>query len=1058
MKTSPPSVLSLTAHLTLLGVYLVLAGCSGSDTPPAGEVGTDISPVVQEAAQQQTGLLAEDAGSGILTTKLADLRKLRGGLYRTATRKATQDSILFLLERDPGDPAVLELVLTERRRLGNAARVEELLELAAGPDTAAAPYLYVRARGRLAKDPEGARADLQQAAALVESDTTLQAFYVNQRLAYVLRRVGENEAGIERLARLVPLAWSLGGAELAGKTWYDLNFAALRAERLGEALLAVEMAEKCAVHCDNRGQLFLALTGKGQVYQARRQFALADSVFHESLRDATERDSRRGRRKALALLAGLAFVRADLEAEISAYEQNFALNTEVRDTVAAIVDAAAMGDALRRAGRLDEAEEWFQRGYALADAFSGEDQHWRIDSNRAVSLSQLGLYAEAETLLVNYGKSPGAKRRPLSNFGVQITLLEQGLENDRPDLAYHALARAEELVELTPATREYDPLLELRLRSARLHARQGEFSLADRDLAVVTERAVGASNENAWFVAEARALVAELAGDRETAEEQWRFSLALADSMEWPDLQARSRVRLAGNLMAGGKPEEAALLVAENLEVPEYWIRLNATMITGMSHVRSGEYREALEVFARAESLLGEAAPADLEARLGLEMGQAFAALNRHQEAWSALQRARGALERGRQESRTDLGITFNENIEREVAESMLAVLHRNERLAGKALMATSREIAAWGRGARVARWSGPSLEFFVGEDNAFVWSGEVGGNWSWRALPDPEKLTGLLRDVMVDTSYPDRPVDRQALLALSQVLLEDLPGSAGLEATLGLVPDGPLHSLPWAALPVPGVEGKSLLESSLLSHCTLALLGSPADPGADASPPVSGAASGSEAREYEQTTGGRLLVLASDARAESDAPRLLQAEAEGRAVARLWPADRVTLRLQEQGDLKRELSRGLSGYQAIHISSHTRIYEGASGHSAIHLAGTEGVLTLEELSRARIDTDLVFLSSCEGGLQHRVAGQGMTSFALAFVQAGARRVIASQVLVEDEAGRQVAEGFYRRWLQGTEKAAALRAALLDLPGMDPSWAHPFYWGFYQLHAPGAGS
>ena len=56
-------------------------------------------------------------------------------------------------------------------------------------------------------------------------------------------------------------------------------------------------------------------------------------------------------------------------------------------------------------------------------------------------------------------------------------------------------------------------------------------------------------------------------------------------------------------------------------------------------------------------------------------------------------------------------------------------------------------------------------------------------------------------------------------------------------------------------------------------------------------------------------------------------------------------------------------------------------------------------------------------------------------------------------MLVDDEAGRAVAEAFYRHWLGGEEPAAALRAALLETKEVDPRWAHPFYWAFYQVIA-----
>ena len=59
--------------------------------------------------------------------------------------------------------------------------------------------------------------------------------------------------------------------------------------------------------------------------------------------------------------------------------------------------------------------------------------------------------------------------------------------------------------------------------------------------------------------------------------------------------------------------------------------------------------------------------------------------------------------------------------------------------------------------------------------------------------------------------------------------------------------------------------------------------------------------------------------------------------------------------------------------------------------------------------------------------------------------------MLASPIRVDDEAGAALAESFYRHWLQGTEKAEALRAAQLDLRLNHPRWSHPYYWAFYRL-------
>ena len=346
---------------------------------------------------------------------------------------------------------------------------------------------------------------------------------------------------------------------------------------------------------------------------------------------------------ALAALVG------DLAGQRRHFQTGFELDAAARDTAYMIIDAAAVGDALRREGRLAEAEEWFGRGYELAGAYSRRGYGYMVDNFRAMLLSQLGRYAEAETLLVRYAASPGARRNTLSAFGVQMTLLEQGMETNRPDLAYRALGRAEELLDSTSATVSYDPALNLRMKAAKLHARQGEFHLADGDLQAMEKHLADATSEGRFYAEEARAQVAVLTGDQESATVRWRRCVALADSLGAPDLQSRSRVGLAASLMAGGNPEEAATLVAGDLDAPEYWTRLNATphhrAEPGADGVSPpGPWRSS----ARPRPCWGATPPADLAARLSLEKGKALAQRGQDRQALVSLRAARTILERGR--------------------------------------------------------------------------------------------------------------------------------------------------------------------------------------------------------------------------------------------------------------------------------------------------------------------------------------------------------------------------------------------------------------------------
>jgi CHAT domain-containing protein len=73
-----------------------------------------------------------------------------------------------------------------------------------------------------------------------------------------------------------------------------------------------------------------------------------------------------------------------------------------------------------------------------------------------------------------------------------------------------------------------------------------------------------------------------------------------------------------------------------------------------------------------------------------------------------------------------------------------------------------------------------------------------------------------------------------------------------------------------------------------------------------------------------------------------------------------------------------------------------------------------------------------VVLSACRSA-SGTIAGDGVATFARAFLYAGAASLIASVWEVADEPADRLLPDFYRAWLGGASKAAALRDAQLRL-------------------------
>jgi len=248
------------------------------------------------------------------------------------------------------------------------------------------------------------------------------------------------------------------------------------------------------------------------------------------------------------------------------------------------------------------------------------------------------------------------------------------------------------------------------------------------------------------------------------------------------------------------------------------------------------------------------------------------------------------------------------------------------------------------------------------------------------------------------------------------------------------LVADRSLHSLPFEALRAPG--GRTLLEDFVVSYApsgsVFAALG-PAGAGAGSAAAVLGVAEAAGRRPA-----GRETIAAFDGeRFELDPlPFSLR---EAREAARFGgEGSRV---LSSAGLTEaRFTAAGLDRYRVIHFATHGLLSLRSPDRSALLLSPEGGGRLLEarRIYGLRLTSDLVVLSACQSARGKVLPGEGVESLARAFLQAGARTVVASLWNVNDERSAELMSGFYERLAAGETKADALRSARLELRRRHP--------------------
>jgi CHAT domain-containing protein len=212
-----------------------------------------------------------------------------------------------------------------------------------------------------------------------------------------------------------------------------------------------------------------------------------------------------------------------------------------------------------------------------------------------------------------------------------------------------------------------------------------------------------------------------------------------------------------------------------------------------------------------------------------------------------------------------------------------------------------------------------------------------------------------------------------------------------------------------------------------------------------------------------------RLQIRSKEDRFRSRLARLPYSGKEARWVEEHFAKHGVaSVRLTDSQATEARLRAVLPRREIVHLACHgmaDQDYGNSFGCLAIApgKAGDpddDGFLYAVEIRQLPLSgCELAILSACQTNYGPQQTGEGVWNLSRAFFVAGARRVVASNWVVDDEAGATLVSYFAVYLARAKTNAAdrdyaqALQAAKRQVRGT-ARWSHPFYWSSLVLAGP----
>jgi CHAT domain-containing protein len=275
------------------------------------------------------------------------------------------------------------------------------------------------------------------------------------------------------------------------------------------------------------------------------------------------------------------------------------------------------------------------------------------------------------------------------------------------------------------------------------------------------------------------------------------------------------------------------------------------------------------------------------------------------------------------------------------------------------------------------------------------------------------------------------------AAVSLYETLIRPAVDLIPKGANVILIPDGALHNLNFETLPVPGGELHYWIDDVTLAIAPSLLI--------DAASNSRRAASGS------------LLLIGNPEARGNEYPALPYAGSEVHNVEQRLHTLQQTVFEGPHASPSAYRSADPGKYSIIHFAAHASANRESPLESAIILSPSNDTFKLyaRDVMTMPLQADLVTISACRSAGARVYSGEGLVGFTWAFLQAGAKNVIAGLWDVSDSSTAQMMDRLYEQLSAGKSPADALRAAKLAMVHSTGNLRKPYYWGPFQVYVGG---